>query len=281
MKSKIVLVTGSSRGIGEAIFRHLKSKGYKVFGSSRSPEPTPNHFQLDVTNPMSCQNVINTIVEREGRLDVLINNAGFHLTGACLENSLEELQSQMNLNFYGAVHMIRASLPIFLQQKSGNIINMSSLGGLLSLPFTSAYNASKFALEGYTEALRLELLPLGIYVSNLEPGYVNSGTIEQSIGAPQTAVKPFSKYREILHKKMESESLTGSSKESIAKTIEGILNEKKPSFRYKIGGMSKFLPVLQRILPDRSFEKNVLSSFGLPLKIDFDPSEINLNLTSK
>ncbi len=80
---------------------------------------------------------------------------------------------------------------------------------------------------------------------------------------------------------MESESLTGSSKDSIAKTIEGVLNEKKPCFRYKIGGMSKFLPVLQRILPDRSFEKHVLSSFGLPLKIDFDPSEINLNLTSK
>lgn len=273
MKPKIILITDSSRGIGEAVFHHLKSLGHKVYGSSRSSGQGIDHFQLDVTDPVSCQKVINSIVEKEGRLDVLINNAGYHLTGACLENSLEELQSQMELNFFGAVHMIRASLPIFLRQKSGNIINMSSLGGLLSLPFTSAYNASKFALEGYTEALRLELLPLGIYVSNLEPGYVNSGTIEQSIGAPQISMKPFSKYREILHKKMESESFNGSSKHTIAKTIEGILKDKKPSFRYKIGGMSKFLPVLQRILPDRSFEKNVLRSFGLPLKIEYNPSE--------
>ncbi len=268
---KVILVTGSSRGIGEFVVKYLEELGHIVYGSSRSipKNANKNHIELDVTNLASCQRAIEKILAEKGRIDVLINNAGFHLTGAAQENSLEELQAQMDLNFYGSVNMIKSVLPLFMEQKSGSIINMSSLGGLLSLPYTSAYNASKFALEGYTEALRLELLPFGIFVSNLEPGYVNSGTIDQSIGRPTLAIPLFAKYREQMHQKMEKDSLTGTPKKVIAETFEKIINAEKPNFRYKIGGMSKTLPLLKALMPQGYFENTVLKSFKLPLKIDY------------
>ena len=149
MEPKVILVTGSSRGIGEHVVTYLLSKGYIVYGSSRSmPKNAPkHHLLLDVTNIASCERAVELILTEQGRIDIVINNAGFHLTGAAEENSLDELQSQMDLNFYGAVNMIKSVLPLFLEQKYGKIINMSSLGGLLSLPYTSAYNASKFDLR--------------------------------------------------------------------------------------------------------------------------------------
>ncbi|WP_051210841.1 SDR family oxidoreductase [Runella zeae] len=268
---KIILITGSSRGIGEHVAKHLAAQGHIVYGSSRiiPPDAPKNHISLDVTDSHSCQRAIERILAERGKLDVLINNAGFHLTGAAQETSMEELYAQMELNFFGAVHMIKAVLPLFLEQKSGNIINMSSIGGLLSLPFTSAYNASKFALEGYTEALRLELLPFGIFVSNLEPGYVNSGTIDQSIGRPKMPLPPFAKYREQMHRKMEQDSLKGTSKQEIAEIIEKIIDSKKPKFRYKMGGMAYSLPLMKAIMPQGFFEKTVLNSFQLPTKINF------------
>jgi short-subunit dehydrogenase len=268
---KVILITGSSKGIGEHVANYLEKQGHIVYGSSRSILINANkkHIKLDVTKVNSCERAVERIMSEQGRIDVLINNAGFHLTGAAQENSLEELQAQMDLNFYGVVNMIKLVLPLFMKQKSGNIINMSSLGGLLSLPYTSAYNASKFALEGYTESLRLELLPFGIFVSNLEPGYVNSGTIDQSIGIPKIAIPLFAKYREQMHRKMEQDALTGTSKQVLAEIIEKIILSEKPNFRYKIGGMSKTLPLLKAIMPQGYFEKIVLKSFQLPLKINY------------
>ena len=146
---------------------------------------------------------------------------------------------------------------------------MSSLGGLLSLPYTSAYNASKFALEGYTEALRLELLPLNIFVSNLEPGYVNSGTIDQSIGRPKHALPLFAPFREQMHHKMEKNSLTGTPKLVLARAVERIILSPNPCFRHQIGTMSRTLPLLKSFMPQHFFEKTVLKSFNLPLKLNY------------
>lgn len=272
MKNRtIILITGSSRGIGEEIVRHAEQNGHIVYGSSRTPpaNASRNHITLDVTNISSCERAVEKILAEQGRIDVLINNAGFHLTGAAQENSLEEIHAQMDINFYGAVNMTKSVLPIFLEQQSGKIINVSSIGGLLSLPYTSAYNASKFALEGYMEALRLELAPLRIFVSNLEPGYVNSGTIDQSIGKPATAIPLFARYREQLHRIMEEESLKGTPKDSIAKTIQTIICSPKPNFRYTIGRTSKILPLMKALIPQGSFENIVLRSFGLPLTMQY------------
>jgi short-subunit dehydrogenase len=272
MKDKqIILITGTSRGIGKHVADYLKSKGHIVYGSSRKPTDSsdPYHLSLDVTDKNACELAIAKIISAQGRLDILVNNAGFHLTGAAQENSLEEVQDQMNLNFYGAVHTIQSVLPIFMKQKSGKIINISSIGGLLSLPYTSAYNASKFALEGYTEALRSELLAVGIYVSNLVPAYVNTGTTDQSVGHPKVSLPIFEKHRMAMHHNMEIESKKGTSMQVLAETIEEIIETKKPKFRYKISALSNFMPVIKSLLPQNYFEKLVLKILKLPIKIKY------------
>jgi NAD(P)-dependent dehydrogenase (short-subunit alcohol dehydrogenase family) len=270
MKKQIILITGTSRGIGKHILTELrKDQALIVYGSSRKKDPSDQfHISLDVTNPESCVRAVEKILAEQGRLDVLFNNAGSHLTGASEETSLSEIDGQMKLNFYGAIHMIKAVTPVFLEQKSGKIINMSSLGGLLSLPFTSAYNASKFALEGYTEALRLELLPMGIYVSNLEAAYINSGTIDQSILAPGKDHPLFSKFRIRMHEKMLKDSLKGIPLSDIQKVVSEIIHSSKPKFRYKIGKMAKQLTFLNFLVPEKMFQRMVLRSFEIPNKIN-------------
>jgi short-subunit dehydrogenase len=267
----VILITGTSRGIGKQIAQHLKSKGHIVYGSSRNKLDISDdrHLELDVTNKNSCENAVNQIIQEQGRLDILINNAGFHMTGAAQENSLEEVQEQINLNFYGVVNMVQTCLPIFVKQKSGKIISISSLGGLLSLPFNSAYNASKFALEGYTESLRIELLPLGIYVSNLVPAYVNTGTTDMSVGHPKKSLPIFEKHRTSLHYKMETDVTKGTSMQTLANLVESICNRKKPKFRYKISSLSYVMPFFKSILPQKYFEKLVLKILALPSKIDY------------
>lgn len=271
MKKQIILITGTSRGIGKYILTELrKNPSMIVYGSSRKKDPSDLlHITLDVTHAESCARAVEKILAEQGRLDVLFNNAGSHLTGASEETSLSEIDDQMKLNFYGAIHMIKAVTPVFLEQKSGKIINMSSLGGLLSLPYTSAYNASKFALEGYTESLRLELLPLGIYVSNLEAAYIHSGTIDQSILAPSGDHPLFSRFRKKMHEKMMKESLKGIPLSDIQKVVSEIIRASKPKFRYKIGKMTKQLTLLSFLLPERMFQKAVLRSFDIPSKINF------------
>lgn len=271
MEKKIILITGTSRGIGKYILTELrKDPSLIVYGSSRKKDPSDQlHIALDITNPESCSRAVEKILAEQGRLDVLFNNAGSHLTGASEETTLEEIDGQMRLNFYGAIHMIKAVTPVLTEQKSGKIINMSSLGGLLSLPFTSAYNASKFALEGYTESLRLELLPLGIYVSNLEAAYINSGTIDESIIAPSKDHAIFSKYRKKMHEKMMKDSLKGIPLSQIRDVVDDIIRSSTPKFRYKIGKMTKQLTLLSFLLPEWMFQKAVLKSINVPKNIKY------------
>jgi short-subunit dehydrogenase len=271
MQKQIILITGTSRGIGKYILEVLrKDKNFIVYGSSRKKDPLDDlQIALDVTDPDSCHRAIEKVIAEQGRIDVLFNNAGSHLTGASEETSMAEIDGQMQLNFYGAIHMIKAVTPVFLEQKSGKIINMSSLGGLLSLPYTSAYNASKFALEGYTEALRLELLPLGIYVSNLEAAYINSGTIDQSIIEPSKNHPIFGKYRKKMHDKMKSDSLKGIPLKEVADVVSKIIYAPTPKFRYKIGKMAKQLTFLNFFIPEKMFQNTVLKTFDIPRKIQY------------
>ncbi len=270
LSSKVILITGTSRGIGKGIAEHLSEQGHIVYGSSRKSLPSQkNHLVLDVTDFSSCRRAVERIIAEQGRLDVLINNAGSHLTGASEETTLEEIDRQMQLNFYGAVNMIKAVTPLFLEQKQGKIINISSLGGLLALPYTSAYNASKFALEGYTEALRLELLPFGIYVSNLAPAYVDSGTVDQSIIPPGNDHPLFAKYRHKMHEKMLADSPKGVKIETLTRLIDRIIESTRPKFRYKIGQMAKTLTLLSFFMPETLFQNTVLKSFGIPRSINY------------
>jgi NAD(P)-dependent dehydrogenase (short-subunit alcohol dehydrogenase family) len=156
-EKKVVLITGVSSGIGEATARLLAQRDFTIFGTSRNPsgvEPIPGVevLPLDVCSDESVNKCVDTVVERAGRVDILINNAGYGLGGVIEEVTVEEAKAQFETNFFGVVRMVRRVLPIMRKQGSGQIINISSGLGLSSLAFVGLYSASKFALEGYTEA---------------------------------------------------------------------------------------------------------------------------------
>ena len=176
---RVVLITGASSGVGQSTARLLSRRNYKVFGTSRNPAvtetiPGVEMLPLDVRADDSVRACVEAVSSAGGRIDVLINNAGYELAGALEELTAEETRAQFETNFFGVVRMIDAVLPTMRRQKRGHIINVSSLAGVSSIPFLGIYSASKFALEGYTEALRHELKPFGIHVSLTEAGFLNT-----------------------------------------------------------------------------------------------------------
>src|SRR4030095_5092951 len=176
---RVVLITGASSGVGQSTARLLVQRNYKVFGTSRNPGhaesiPAVEMLALDIRRDDSIAECVKTVFSRAGRLDVLVNNAGYELAGALEELSLNEAQSQFETNFFGVVRMIKAVLPLMRQQRHGQIINVGSLSGLTSIPFLGIYSASKFAVEGFTEALRHEVKPFNIHVSLIEPTFLKT-----------------------------------------------------------------------------------------------------------
>src|SRR5215468_1585535 len=176
---KVVLITGASSGVGQSTARLLSQKGYKVFGTSRNPAraeaiPAVEMLALDVRSDTSVSACVKAVVNQVGRVDVLVNNAAYELAGALEEISLEEAKAQFETNFFGVVRMVTAVLPLMRQRGQGQIINVSSLSGTSSIPFMGIYSASKFALEGYTEALRLEVKPFNVHVSLTEAGFLKT-----------------------------------------------------------------------------------------------------------
>src|SRR5262247_4518105 len=176
---KVVLITGASSGVGKSTARVLSQKGYKVFGTSRNPAgaesiPAVEMLALDVRSDASVSACVTAVVNQAGRVDVLVNNAAYELAGALEEISLEEAKAQFETNFFGVVRMVTAVLPSMRRQRQGQIINVSSLSGVTSIPFMGVYSASKFAVEGYTEALRMEVKPFNIHVSLTEAGFLKT-----------------------------------------------------------------------------------------------------------
>src|SRR5258707_5758982 len=182
--SPTVLVTGASSGIGQATARLLTEQGFKVYGTSRKPDG--NLIPLDVRSDDS----VRACVERVGPIDVLVNNAGYSLMGAAEETSVDEAKAQLETNFFGVVRMVNAVLPAMRKAGFGKIINVGSLAGITAIPFGAFYTASKFALEGYSEALWHELRPFGIHVTLIEPGFIATAIGEST----QIAAAPLAAY---------------------------------------------------------------------------------------
>jgi NAD(P)-dependent dehydrogenase (short-subunit alcohol dehydrogenase family) len=253
-----ILITGTTRGLGRFLREHLTAAGHTVYGSGRSPVPgDPRHLALDVREATSAQRAVDAVLEREGRLDVLINNAGSHLLGAATETSEAELRDQLELNFFGAVNLMRAVTPHFLERRSGRIINVSSVGGRFATPFASAYAASKFALEGYTEALRLELLPFGVFVSNLEPGFLATGTTDTSVVPVKASDARFLKARQDVFARMLVDGAAGTSLTKVARVVDHILSSGAPRLRYSVDGLASRLTLARLLSPAGVFEQLV------------------------
>jgi NAD(P)-dependent dehydrogenase (short-subunit alcohol dehydrogenase family) len=211
---------------------------------------------LDVTDEGSVRSAIAQVIAEAGRLDVLVNNAGYDLYGAAEDTPLEDLQAQVDANFLGAVRLTTAALPQMRRQSGGRIINMSSVGGLLALPYNSAYAASKFALEGYSESLRYELLPTGIFVSLIEPGQVRTDTLETSIRSVS------GRHAEEVAERARSLGRGASLlPEQVARAVVRVVEARRPRLRYPVGGQARGVVWLKRLLPEPLLETFIMRQF--------------------
>ncbi|MBN1427525.1 MAG: SDR family NAD(P)-dependent oxidoreductase [Anaerolineae bacterium] len=255
-----VLITGASSGIGRACANYLHQRGYCVYGTSRNPASYPGTpFELiamDVTDESSVQQAVATIMESAGSIDVVVNNAGSGIVGAIEETSIEEAQSQMETNFFGVLRVCRAVLPIMRQQQSGLIINVSSIGGVVGIPFQGLYSASKFAIEGLTEALRMEVRPFGIRVAMIEPGDFRTGFTANR--RPTHESTQSTVYTERCAKAlavMEADEQNGLPPEKVARLIERIIRARNPRLRWVAGPFfEQMLPLIKRFAPSSVVE---------------------------
>jgi len=251
---KVVLVTGASSGIGACCAAYLSEHGYRVYGASRSAiaPPLVAPLTMDVTSDASVAQGVATILDREGRIDVLINNAGFGIGGAVEDTSMEEAAAQFDVNFFGVVRVTQAVLPTMRQRSDGYIVNIGSIAGLIAIPYQAFYSASKFALEGFTESLRLEVRPFGIRVVLIEPGDHSTGFTKNRRSTISTA------YREQSEKaiaRMESDEQRGPNPGAIARLVHKVLEKPNPRLRYTAGPTAQRAAVwLKRYLPNAVIE---------------------------
>ncbi|MFM6515932.1 MAG: SDR family NAD(P)-dependent oxidoreductase, partial [Microcystis panniformis] len=197
-----------------------------------------------------------------GGVDILVNNAGFDLYGGLEDTTMDQFSEQMDTNFVGAVRVIKAVLPLMRRQGFGRIINISSLGGQIGLPMNSAYAASKFALEGFSESLRLELLPNGIFVSLIEPQAVSTDTLESSIRFVSSPYGPFMERTSKIVAMMRAEGKASPvSPGQVAMTVLRTLQESRPELRYPVGMQARWLPLMKAILPQSIFEHIMVKRF--------------------
>ena len=264
--SKTILISGASKGIGLAIAKTLHEAGHTVIGTSRKPAQADvfsfKLLPLDVRDEASVKTCVEQALAELSHIDVLINNAGYDLYAAAEEAGVVETVSQMNVNFFGAVRMITAVLPDLRRRGWGRIINISSIGGYLGLPYNSAYAASKFALEGYSESLRLELLPLGIYVSLVAPEAVATDTLETSIrGMVQTHPAYAGRSQALIKQMRDLGRNSPVTPETVARTVGEVVRANPPKLRYPVGRQARFIPWLKTLLPQNWFERMMVRQF--------------------
>ena len=245
----------------------LSREGHTVYGTVRrevEPLPDVHYLRLDVRDREAVNEAVRQIVEKEGRMDVLVNNAGMGIGGPLEFASEEEISMQMDTNFMGFVHCVDAVLPYMRKQKSGKIIALSSIGGLMGLPFQGFYSASKFAIEGYCEALRLETKSFGIQVVVLRPGDFATGfTGSRKKVADEAALQAYPVYQVAIDK-VEHDENGGLKPVVFARKISQIIRKNNPRNGYVVASFEQKLSVLlKRILPGQWFAKVLGSYYGL------------------
>ncbi len=264
---KVVLITGASSGIGKSIATYLSQKNFKVYGTSRKADSSSDYFnfvQLDVTNETSITETIKFISDKEGRIDILINNAGVGITGPIEETPETEIKKAFDTNYFGPLNMIKHVLPVMRARKSGLIVNITSIAGYMGLPYRGIYSATKGALEITAEAYRMEIKQFGIKMTNVAPGDFATNIASGRYHAP---VKKGSPYEEVYGntlKLMNEHVDAGKDPELMAKEIYKIINESAPKVHYKVGErLQKFSVKLKSLLPDKLYEKMLMKHYKL------------------
>jgi len=268
MSKKIVLVTGGSSGIGKSIGLYLKSKGFKVYGTTRNKSNYPDFtdfelLEMNVRDVTSIESAVRQIISAEGKLDVLINNAGVGITGPIEETPHDEILGAFDTNFHGPLHVAKAVLPQMRKQGAGCIINITSIAGYMGLPFRGIYSATKGALSIATETLRMETKDSGIKVCSVAPGDFATNIASGRYHVPVLENSAYKKYGDSL-KMMNDHVDAGLDPILVAKTVFKIIKSQNPKVHYKVGApMQKFSVFLKKILPDKLYEKLLMNHFKL------------------
>ncbi len=266
--NKVVFITGGSSGIGKCVGEFLLLKGFDVYGTSRNPEKVLDSkfplVKLDVRDKESIQSAIQEVLDKTGKIDILINNAGVGITGPIEEIPTEEIVNNFQTNVFGPIEVIKAVLPNMRERKQGLIINVTSIAGYMGLPFRGIYSSSKGALELVTEALRMELKPFKIEVTNVAPGDFATNIAAGRYHAP---VIKGSAYEDVYKMSLEMANEhvdAGNNPIDMAEAIYKIINTKKPKVRYKVGeSLQKFSLFLKKILPGKMYEKLLMNHYKI------------------
>jgi len=276
-RQKVAIVTGSSSGIGYATSLMLARKGFYTYASARNIDKSANLqliadaerlplklIKLDVTDDSSVNDAVEKIVSEKGRINVLVNNAGYALFGAFEDLSIDEMKAQFETNFFGVVRVTQHVLPIMRTKYNGDgvIVNVSSVNGHVAFPVISAYVATKFALEGLSESIAYELEPFGIKVILIEPGAIGSSFMKGSV-LPKRVLDPESPYSEFVQKvrvKISSDHENATQPEEVAKIIVQAISSEKPEFRYVVGGDAVNLLEARKNMPYSEFQKMIIQN---------------------
>lgn len=252
-----MLVTGASSGIGAAAAALLARRGHEVTGASRSGRVPPgvSALEMDVDDDASAGAGVERVLDEHGRLDVLVNSAGYGLSGPVESTTIDEARAQLETNFWGTVRVTRAALPALRAGPSGLIVNVSSLAGVFAIPFQGYYTASKFALEGWSEALAYELAPFGVHVTLVQPGNIRSGFTGGRREAAAAHDPPYGEAHRRALEVMVRDELSAVGPEVVAKTVARAAGARRPPRRVTAGSLGERSTVLlRRALPARTFE---------------------------
>jgi NAD(P)-dependent dehydrogenase (short-subunit alcohol dehydrogenase family) len=257
VKNKIILITGASQGIGQAVANEFLQRGHIVYGTSRKWKENAdtgfNNLDMDIVDPKSVEVGIKAIIEKEGRLDVLINNAGISHTGSIEDISTDIARSVFETNYIGTVNTIKAALPLMRKQGGGDIVNIGSLAGKIGVPFQAHYSASKYAIEGLSEALAHEVRKFGIRILLIEPGDVGTEIWENT----DKAIAPDSVYKNALDRYFavkENEMGTNADPpENVARKIADIVLSDTKTLRHPVAKGAVFMMIARKLLPDFIF----------------------------
>jgi short-subunit dehydrogenase len=256
---KVILITGISSGFGKQTAQLLAANGHTVYGTVRKAidvNSQVNTLILDLTDVDSIKKAVHTIIQKEGRIDTLINNAGMHTGGPIETSPIENIKLQMDTNFIGMVNLTREVLPFMRKQGGGTIINFSSIGGLMGLPFQAFYSAGKFAIEGFSEALRMEVSKFKINIVLINPGdfHTNNSANRRNFLAPTGTDDPYHLQYQKTMSVIEKDETNGWEPIVLARKLVKIVETKNPRQRYIIASFEqKLAVVLKYVLPSKLF----------------------------
>lgn len=266
-RSPVVLITGASSGIGRAVARAFAAKGFEVFGTSRNPqrtEPIPGVelVALDVTDQESVAAAVSTVIQRAGRIDILVNNAGFGVIGAAEESSVAQARQLFDTNFFGLIRVTNEVLPHLRAQRSGRIVNVSSVLGFLPAPYSALYSASKHAVEGYSESLDHETRDFGVRVTAVEPGFTNTSFEAAAVDA-DSPIAGYAPVREHVKKVIAGSIPAGDDPAVVADVVVKAATSATPKLRYPAGPAARRLALLKRLAPAAVLDNGIRRSFKL------------------